>query len=291
MTRTIKPFGYCEAKDINEAMSYLDTHRGVKLIAGGTDLIVQMKKRMKQPTSLVSIAQTQGLDEINNGGKGLRIGALTTLRSIESSPLVKKHFPILSECVSQMATTQVRNMATIGGNICNASPAADAAVALLALDAKFHLISQSGRRIIRAEDFFLGPGKSILKPSEILTEIEISNISPKTGGAFIKISRVSNDLAIINVATVLSFSGNVCEDAKIALGAVAPTPIRAKEAEEALKGRIISPTVIGTAEDLAADTITPITDVRGTAEYRRAVSKVIVRRSIETASYRAGKGG
>ncbi len=275
-------FEYYEPKTIKEAVELLAKYRGeAKILAGGTDLLVAMKQRVIEPKVIINIKRIRELRFIEDRGDYLAIGATTTLREIEKNPVVKEKFPALLEAVKAMAGTQIRNMATIGGNLCNASPAADTAPPLIVYEAKVKIIGPRGERIVPVEKFFKWVKQTIMEPDELLTEIMIPYHPPNTGSAFIKIARVAMDLAKVNVAVALRVDDrNVVEWVRIALGSVAPTPVRAPSVEKALTGKEFKLETVEEAAKLVVNDISPITDIRSTAEYRREVSKVIVRDAL-----------
>ena len=285
-------FEYFEPKTLNEALNILSKFGNeAKILAGGTDLIVQMKLRRIEPKYIVNIKRIPNLRYIKVEDGKVRIGTLTKLRDIEKSDVIKKYFPALYEAVRHMGSVQIRCMGTIGGNLCNASPAADSAPPLMVHNAKLILVSKDGRREVPIEKFFLGPGKTVLKPNEMLLEIEVPiPRDVRYGSAFLKISRVSMDLAKVNVATYVEVSEGVISDVRIALGAVAPTPIRAYRAEEFLRGKKPDEATLRKAGEMASDEARPIDDLRLTAWYRREVSKVLVRDALRIAYERALKG-
>ncbi len=279
---------------IDEAISILAKYGNkAKILAGGTDLLVKMRQRVLTPGCVVSVNKIKGLNAIDGDPKGeLRIGAATTMRSIESSRVVQDYYTVLHEAVCQIGTAQVRNMATIGGNLCNASPAADTAPPLISLGAEIKIVSAPGNRettrLIPIEGFFAGPGKTILQSDEMLTEIRLKPIAKGTGCAFLKIGRLGVDISKVSAAACIRIVDGVCKVARISLGAVAPTPIRAKKAEITLEGKKICEDIVAEAGDAGAEEIRPVKDMRSTADYRREVSKVIVRRVIIRACQRAG---
>ncbi len=281
-------FEYFEPKMLREALELLaEKGRDAKVLAGGTDLLVQMKIGKIEPKYLINIKRISELEFIKEENQGIRIGALTKLRRIEKSEIVKERFPALYEAVRSMGSVQIKNMGTIGGNLCNASPAADTAPPLLVYDAKLKLASLEGERVVPIDEFFTGPGETVLRPGEMLTEIFVPYQPQNTGSAFIKVARVSMDLAKVNVAVSLTLEGGVVKRARIALGAVAPTPVRAREAERFLEGRSPSEEDFRRAGEMASGEIKPITDLRSTAWYRREVSKVIVADALRIALDRA----
>ncbi|MGQ9680115.1 MAG: FAD binding domain-containing protein [Candidatus Bathyarchaeia archaeon] len=281
-------FEYYSPESLGEAVGLLEKYGSeASILAGGTDLLVNMKKRIAEPKKLINIKKIAELDGIVETPEGVRIKAATRLRSIERSQIIRDRFPVLYEAVRLMGSIQVRNMATIGGNICNASPAADSATALLVLDAKADIIGRDGGRSVPLSEFFLGPGRTVLKPYELLTGLSIPRPPEDSGGSFLKIGRTSMDIATINTATFLKLKEGVAEDCRIALGSVAPIPLRVSRAEDYLRGREINVDVIGEAARIVSKDIKPITDIRATAEYRRDASKALTKDALTIAWERA----
>lgn len=280
---------YFQPKMVEEAVFLLARYgEEAKILAGGTDLLVLMRSRAVAPGCIVDITRIPGLAYIKyDGADTLRIGALATLRAVELSKTVKEEYPLLYEAISQMATTQVRHMGTVIGNLCRASPAADTAPPLLALDARVEIVGPSESRVVPLEDFFIAPGETALKHNEMVVGIQVPKLRANTGTAFLRVTRVAADLAKVSAASVVTIKDGACEDARIALGGVAPTPIRAKKAEGFLAGKKLEDGVIEKAAGLAADESRPISDVRSTEEYREEVSKVLVSRAIEICWKRA----
>ena len=257
------------------------------IYAGGTDLIPKIKKRLiKPPEMLIDLKSVPDLNYIDyDPGKGLKIGALTTVRSVATSPIVKKHFPIFSQAAASIASTQIQNRATVVGNICNAVPSADSAPALLALQASLLCVRLKGERIIPLEEFFIGPGQTILKEDEIVREIQIPEMVSRSRGIYFKLSpRKRMDLALVGVAVILDMKEGICEDLRIALGAVAPTPLRAKKAEALLCKEKLTLGHIERTAEAAADESRPIDDHRASAYYRKAMVRILVKRGIQTIS-------
>lgn len=276
-------FEYLDPKTIEEACSLLSQHGDkARLIAGGTDLLIIMKHKEVTPEYLVGLKGIPNLDSIDADAEGVRIGALATLRSIGDSAVVRERFPFLADIAGKMATHQIRNMGTIGGNICNAAPSADTAPSLICLGAKAKLVGPKKERIVAVEEFFTGPGETVLKAGEILTEIQVPNQPAHTGGAYLRLTRLSVDLAVVGVAALVTLEGKggLCKEARIALGAVAPTPIRAKKAEGVITGKKIEDGLIEEAAQIASEEARPITDVRGSAPYRTDIVRVLTKRAI-----------
>jgi len=286
-------FDHLEAKTIEEACSLLAKYKGkARVIAGGTDLLVSMKGREISPQYIINIKAIPNLDGINYSRKdGLVIGAMTTLAAIESSPIIGERFPILSSAAHQTGSPHIRNIGTIGGNLCNAAPSADMAPSLIGLEAKAKIKGLTGERAVTVEQFFLGPGVSALKAGEILTEVQVPNPPPHTRGVYLKLpARTAIDIAVVGVAVVVTLDtkGVNIADAKIVLGAVASTPIRARQAEDIIKGKALDDELIQKAAQAAADEAKPISDVRGSASYRKEMVKVLTNRALKQATTQEG---
>ncbi|MFC1861475.1 FAD binding domain-containing protein, partial [Chloroflexota bacterium] len=213
----------------------------------------------------------------------LRIGALTTLRSIELSPLVRKYHPVLFEAISSIASIQVKSMGTAVGNLCVATPASDVALALTVLGAQLKISGTTTDKTVSIEDFYTGVNRTILQPGDIVSDILIPECATGTGSAFLKLVTSATDIAKVNVAVAITLKDHNCRQVKIALGSVAPTVIRAGKAEETLTGNNLTQDLIDAASKIAAEETKPITDIRSTAEYRQEVAGVLVKRAIEKA--------
>jgi len=277
-------FNYLEPTTINEAISLLSQYNGkAKLIAGGTDLLVQIRNKSIAPEYVIDIGYITGLDYIeHNATQGLSIGALTTIRALEQSDMLQKKYPVIADAAGKLGSAAIRNVATIGGNLCNAAPSADTAPPLIGLSAQAKIAGPDGERIVPLEDFFTGPGSSALKTGELLTEIQVPVPPPGTKGKYLKHGRSPVDLAVVGVAAIMILdAGETCRDIKIVLGAVAPTPIRAKKAEETLRGKKVEPSLIEKAAQVASEEAQPITDVRASASYRTEMVRVFTRRALE----------
>jgi carbon-monoxide dehydrogenase medium subunit len=280
-------FEYFEPRTIEEALHALATCReGAKVIAGGTDLLVQMKMGKAHPKCLVNISRVPALRYLIEE-RGLRIGTLTSFREIEGSMAIREKYTAFHEAAFSVTSVQIKHMGTIGGNLCHASPAADSAPPLIAFDARVKLVDGSRERGLSLEDFFTGPGSTVLSPSELLIEIQVPEPSGKVGSSFIKVARVSADLAKISVAVVIVRDGDVCSDCRIALGAVSKTPMRARKSEDLLRGKRFEASLVERAARKVSEEIHPITDVRSTDWYRSEMSKSITKNAIEAAWKRA----
>lgn len=288
-TCCLPKFQYFEPRALEKAVEIL-AMRGTraKVLAGGVDLVPSMRRCEIKPEYVVNIQRIPGLDYIEgDGAQGLRIGALTRLRSIEASRAIQKDYIALYEAVHQIRSVQVKSMGTAVGNLCVATPASDVAAALFALGAKLRIVSSAPERAIPIENFFIGVNQTILQPGEIVSEVLLPRPPAKTGGAFLKLVRTAVDIAKVNVAVMITLTDDTCQEAKIALGSVAPTVVRAKKAEAILKGQKLESEVILAAAKVAAQEIRPITDIRSTAEYRKKTTQILVRRAIEKALERA----
>jgi len=241
-----------------------------------------MERKVLSPEYVIDLKKISELNYIVYDEKdGLRIGAMTLHRDLARSRVIQEKFGILAKASAVVGSHQTRNRATLGGNLCNASPAADTASALLALGASVKIASSKGERVLSLEDFFKGPGRTILVPHEILLEIRVPSPLPRSGGSFQRHTRSAMDIAVVNVAAVLTLENQVCQDIKIGLSAVAPTPIRAFRAEGILKGQPIREELVRQAGQAAAEESRPISDVRSSAEYRRALVKALTERAIQ----------
>ncbi len=278
----MQAFDHYTPKSLPEAIDLLDRlNDQVYLSAGGTDLMLKMKAGVVTPATIINIKRLLELQGLTyDEERGLQIGALTTLRELTRSSVIHEHYPCLAQAASQMASEQIRSFATVGGNLCNASPSADLAPPLIALGATALLVGPQGERQLPLEDFFLGPSQSVLKPGELLQRIEVPPPQGKT--IYLKHSpRTFMDIAVVGVGIGLKMSGKVCRTVKIVLGAVAPVPLRVESAEVALIGQSPTPDHITHAAKLAAEACSPIDDVRGSAWYRRRMVEVLTQRGLQ----------
>jgi aerobic carbon-monoxide dehydrogenase medium subunit len=287
MKRT-EPFEFYQPATLAEASRLLkDNGPGGRFLAGGTDLVIAMKEKGLLPKYIVDLKRVPGLSGIRENAEGtITIGALTTMYTIETSPVITKRYPFLAQSAAEVGSIQIRNRATIGGNMANATPSADVAPSLIALDATAKIASAAGDRTLPMEEFFRGPGQNAMNPDEILTEITIPKTSPQLIGEYIKFSpRDMMDLAYIGVAVAYNLaSDKKCSGVRIVLGAVAPTPIRAKNSEVLLEGKVLTEELAAKVGDEAAQESKPISDVRSSADYRRAMVGVMTKRAILNAA-------
>ena len=282
----MKKFLYHKPKSITEATVLLQKYMGeAAILAGGTDLLVDLKKRVKYLSHVIDIKGIPSLESIGFDSEGnLGVGALVTMQALSNNPNLLHGYQSLSKAASKLGSWQIRNRATIGGNICRASPSGETLPALFCLNAELKLVSVKGERRVPIETFFLGPGKSIATADEILSEIIIPQISQKSYGTYKKFAvREAMDLAVVGVAGVGSLDpkGESFEDIRIGLGAVAPTPIRAQKTEALLTGKNIGEDLIAEAASLASNEARPISDVRGSGWYRFDMVKALVEETIQ----------
>jgi carbon-monoxide dehydrogenase medium subunit len=288
MKRT-EPFDFYQPATLQEASRLLkENGPGGRFLAGGTDLVIALKEKGLLPKYVVDLKKVPGLAGIRENTDGsITIGALTTMREIEISPLVVQKYPFLAQSAAEVGSIQIRNRATVGGNMANATPSADTAPALIALNAAAKIVGLSGARTVALEEFFKAPGQTVMSADEILTEVTIPKTGPRLVGEYIKFSpREMMDLAYVGVAVVYNLGDKVkkCDGVRIVLGAVAPTPIRAKRAEAALEGQTLTEALAEKAGAIAAEESKPISDVRSSAEYRRAMVGAMTKRAVLNAA-------
>jgi carbon-monoxide dehydrogenase medium subunit len=301
----MKKFDYFKPKTFDEALTLLAQYgEKAKVIAGGTDVIVMIKQKTMAPDILISLQGIPGLDQIQYNGS-LSIGPMVTHRAIEKSEVIKKNFSTLADAVDYLGSVQIRNVATIGGNICTAAPSADTATPLLVLGTKVKIKSVKGERTLPVEEFFRGPGETVLKTGEMVKELLIPKLLPNTGSAYYKLQRrLALDLPILGVSVLLSLDKNkvtcsdmlctaspistilhkmeedeiICKDVRIALGVAAPTPMRALKAEALLKGKKLSDELLEEVANIASQEAQPRDTLRGEAWYRKDMVRVLVKR-------------
>lgn len=278
-------FDYHAPTTLYEATELLAQYGdSARIIAGGTDLLVQMKMERRQPAHVISLARVNALQGIALNGD-LTIGATTSIRDLHQYLTSKLQPPFaslqsLGEACNGFSTIQIMRMATLGGNLCNASPASDSAPPLLTFDARVTLKSKTFERVMALEHFFIAPGKTALQADELLTHIRIPRPPHQSASAFIKIARVAADISQVCAAVRLTRDGNLIHDARIALGSVAPTPVRAAAAERELIGQTFSAALAEKIGKRAAQEIQPISDIRATRAYRQHIAAVIVRDAL-----------
>ncbi len=282
-----REFEFVEPHTIDEAVKWMAAYRGnVKFMAGGTDLIVRMKMGRAHPEAIINLSKIPALRYLSIE-PGVRIGVLTTFRQIERNGFIQKRYTALHEAAKAVTSIQIKTMGTLGGNLCHGSPAADSAPPLIAFGARVKMIGGDQERTIPLETFFTGPGETLLTREELMVEIQIPEPKANTGSAFIKLGRVSADLAKVSAAVVIEREGDLCRDCKIVMGSVAPIPLRTKEAEKILVGKKFKEDLVQKASLQVSEETKPINDIRSTALYRKEVSKVLVRDAIRLAWERA----
>jgi carbon-monoxide dehydrogenase medium subunit len=305
MEAFMKKFDYLRPQTLEEALSLLNQHgKKAKLIAGGTDVIVMIKQKAIAPDVLISLQGISDLDQIKYNGS-LSIGPMVTHRAIEKSEVIRKYFSALADAADYLGSVQIRNVATIGGNICTAAPSADTATPLLVLGTQVTIKSPKEERTLPIEEFFKGPGESVLKTGEMVKELLIPKLLPNTGSAYYKLQRrLALDLPILGVSVLLSLDKNkvtcsdmlrtassissilhkmeedeiICKDVRIALGVAAPTPMRALKAEALLRGKKLSDELLEEVANTASQEAQPRDSIRGEAWYRRDMIRVLVKR-------------
>ncbi|MGH7832611.1 MAG: FAD binding domain-containing protein [Candidatus Binatia bacterium] len=287
MKRT-EPFELFQPNSLREASTIVrDKGPGGRFLAGGTDLVIAMKEKGLVPKYVVDLKKIPKLSGIREQTDGsIVIGALTTMREVETFPMITKRFPFLARSAAEVGSIQIRNRATVGGNMANATPSADVAPALLVLDAKAVISGAEGERTVELENFFRGPGQTIMAADEILTAIVIPPTDPRLVGEYIKFSpREMMDLAYVGVAVALVLGENKrCEHVRISLGAVSPTPMRAGRAEAVLLNQVLTENLADKAAAEAAGESKPISDVRSSAGYRREMVRAMTKRALLNAA-------
>ena len=286
----IRDFEYFAPKTLKEALTLVDKYGDdCKIIGGGQSLLILMRQGLVAPQYLISIKGLSELSYIKDTKEGLNIGALTTHRAIEKSPVIQKKFSVLAEMEQRLASIQTRNWGTIGGKLCHGEPAGDPAPVLIALKATLTIASLKGERNTAVEDFFVDYFEVALEHGELLTEIQLPAASPHTGTAYTKFNVIQSDLATVGVAVSITLgSGDgICQDIRIALGASAPIPMRAKQAEEVLRGKKITDNLLKKAGEVASTEAQPISDIAASEEYRRELVRVLVARVGNEALARA----
>jgi len=282
--RTV-PCQYFAPQKIEEALEILSRYeREIKIIAGGTDLLVQYYDRLYEINHWLDLKNIKELKDIRINKNQMEIGAMVTHTQLEISEDIKKYFPILSQAAADIGSPQIRNRGTVGGNIVNASPAGDLLAPLMAYNAQFRLLSIQGEKIVTAEEFFIGPKKTILESAQLLTQIILPLPSERTYGSWIKIGkRKALIIATITLALVVEMAedNKTIKDVRTCLGSVAPTPIEIKEVKKKMAGKNFNHLDFAELGQIVEDKISPIDDIRGTREYRKDVAKKIMINALE----------
>ena len=280
-------FQYHSPTSLDEALSLLKEHGDdARVIAGGTALVLFMKQRLTQPGHLVSLRRIPGLDNISATSQEARIGALCTHRAVETSPVLRETVPLVVDTFRQVATPRIRNMATVGGGLVHADPNMDPPPSLIALGARVVLESATSQRDVPLDEFFLDYYETAILPGEILTGVVVPVPPPNSGSAYLKfLPRTADDYGTVSAAVLLTLDGNggTCQDIRIGLGSLGTTPIRARAVEAALRGQQVTTDLIRRAAESVEDEVDPLDDFRGSAQYKREMAQVFVRRAIESA--------
>ncbi len=289
---TLPRFQYVATETIEEACRVLK-EKGEKamVMAGGTDLLIKARYRLVKPKVVIGIKKIKGLDRIVfDKKKGLTIGATALLADVASHPDVLETFPAIAYAAQETATVQIRNMGTVIGNLCNAAPSADNAPGLIAMGAEVTVMGPNGEKRVPLDQFFKGPGATILERGEIVVCVFVPLPHPNSGASYQHISARSKvDISAVGVGVLLTMKKQMCKDAKIVLGAVAPVPMRAIKAEKLIKGKQLTPYLIEKTGIQASQESKPISDVRASAEYRRKMVAVLTKRALLEAKERALK--
>lgn len=282
-------FAYHDPTSVDETLGLLATHgEDGKILAGGQSLVPLLNFRLARPGHLIDINRIGALAGIRRRSGTLHIGAMTRQSTMERSRLVAENWPLLTEALTFVAHAQIRNRGTVGGSVAHADPAAELPTAFTALDASFKAVSRRGERTIAADDFFVTHLTTALEPDEALVEIRVPPLPDGTGHAFTEFARRHGDFALGGAAVLITLdSAGKCERAAVALLGAAPTPLRARAAEELLLGERVDERVAREAASRAVEGISPTGDIHGSSEYRRELIEVMVRRGIEKATERA----
>ena len=283
-------FSYEAPSTVEEAVRLLAASGdGARVLCGGTDILIQMRAGVRRPSCLVNVKGIPELRQISFDPKtGLRLGAAVPCIEIFENAPMHKHYPGLTEAAHLIGSTQIQSRASVGGNLCNGSPAADTTPALIALSATAHLVGPKGARDVPVEEFVTAPGQTVVRPGELLVELRIALPRPHSSDCYLRlIPRNEMDIAVVGVGVALTLEGERCVAARIALGAVGPTQILARKAGDSLIGKPLDAAAIDNAARLAIEASQPIDDMRGTAEYRRHIVGVLTRRALAGAAQRA----
>lgn len=283
----MNPFTYHTPETQDEVCALLQQYgEDAKLMAGGTALTIMMKQRLVMPETLISLQRLRGLSSITENAGVVQLGALVTHRSAETSPIIRSRLPVLASTYHHVATIRIRNVATVGGSLAHADPNQDPPVTLLALDAQVELTSASGQREVPLSSFFTDYYETVLRPDELLTALRVPLLGAHTGSAHVKfLPRSADDYATVGIAAALRLdpATGTCQECRIAMGSVGATPLRAPQAEALLRGQQLSPDLLREAGAVAQQETDPISDTRGSADYKRAMTGVFIRRVLEQA--------
>jgi carbon-monoxide dehydrogenase medium subunit len=281
----LKNFEYFDPTSIGDAVALLHQHAGsARVLAGGTDLFLRMHRRAVLPDVIVDLKRIAELANLSYSGQdGLHIGATVTHSEVAEHAAVQQHYGALVAAANWVGSLQTRHRGTVVGNLCNASPAADTAPALLSYGALVTMVGPDGQREMPLEAFFQGPGRTALGPAEIVTALRLPPSPGRLGWGYARRTRTVIDIALVSSCVVIQASNGVCGDVRVSLGAVGPTPLRATQAEAVLRGQQPSAALLAQASRVAAEEARPISDVRCSAEYRKDMVEVLSKRCLESA--------
>jgi len=285
----VKWFDYAAPRSVSEAVGLLASHSGARLLAGGTDLLVQLRAGRKETDYVVDLKRIPELNAIDyDPQRGLTLGAAVPCYRIYGDSAVSRNYPALAEVAALIGGTQIQGRASIGGNLCNAAPSADSIPLLIAMGARCRIAGSKGTREIAVENFCVAPGRTVLEAGELLVSLHLPPPKPHSGARYLRfIPRNEMDIAVAGAGVEVVLENGTFRSARIALASVAPTPLFVREAGEGLAGKPVNEAGIAAAADAARSAAKPITDMRGTAEYRRHLCAVLTRRALETAVQRA----
>lgn len=283
----IRDFNYLRASTVKEALDLLEQHKDdYKIICGGQSLLILMRQGLVAPEYLIDIKNVQELNTINFDKKnGLRIGATTTHRAVEKSPLIKKHYSVLLDMEENLASIQTRNWGTVGGNLAHGDPAGDPGPVFIALNAAVKMANKERERTLPLEEFFIDYFETALEEGELLLEVQMPIPTPKTATVYEKFNVIKNELGIVSVAASITLDENglICKDARVVLGAAAPTPKRAKEAEQMLVGQTLDEKLLDKVSEKASQEADPVADIHATEAYRRSMVKALTGKMVKKA--------
>ena len=277
---------------LDQAVSILKTHgENARPFCGGTDIIIQLRAGVRRTEHLVDVKKIKELQVLSfDAKKGLRLGAAVPCIEISESDVMRRHYPGLTEAAHLIGSLQIQNRASVGGNLCNGSPAADTTPALIVLGARARIVDPNGEREVPVEAFVVSPGRTVLKPGELLVELLVPAPAPHSSDAYLRfIPRNEMDIAVVGVGAAVTLDGDKVKAARIALGAVGPTPILASKAADAIIGMKLDDAALEAAGRAASAACSPIDDMRGTAEFRLHITAVLTRRVLSIAAERAKK--
>jgi carbon-monoxide dehydrogenase medium subunit len=288
----VKWFDYAAPQTLNEAVALMADHPGARPLAGGTDLLVQMRSGRKETGFVVDVKRVPEMNELTyDPARGLTLGAAVPCYRIYGNRDVARAYPSLAEVAALIGGTQIQGRASIGGNLCNAAPSADSIPLLIALGGRCRTAGPAGAREIAAEDFCTAPGKTVLQPGELLISIHFPPPPPASGARYLRfIPRNEMDIAVAGAGVQVVLENGNIRSARIALAAVAPTPLFVRGAGDALANQPVEGVALNEAAEIASRAAQPITDMRGTAEYRRHLCRVLTRRALESAIENAREG-